>query len=105
MNLIDNAVKYTDQGTISIRTYQQAQSVVIEVADTGIGISPNDIPLIFNRFLKGDKARSSGGSGLGLAITKKIVEAHGGKVEVKSAPGQGTTFTVSIPIYPAETSN
>jgi signal transduction histidine kinase len=73
--------------------------VALVVADTGAGIAPEHLPNIFERFYRADAARSqeSGGAGLGLAIVKSLVEAHGGAVAVASAPGQGTTFTITLP--------
>jgi len=100
-NLVKNAVQYTPQwGRIRVSTYQQDQQAVLEVSDTGIGIVAADLPRVFERFYRADKARSTtnGGAGLGLAITKHIVEAHGGQVVVESTPGAGSTFRVSLPI-------
>jgi signal transduction histidine kinase len=78
-------------------------SVVIEVRDTGVGIPPEALPHLFERFYRvdGARARASGGSGLGLAIVLAIVEAHGGQVAVKSAPGEGTCVTIRLPRQPA----
>lgn len=109
-NLLDNALSYTpDGGKVTLRLHEtpkaetgveQSQTLaVLEVSDTGIGIPQADLPRIFERFYRVDKARSraEGGTGLGLAIVKHIVETHGGHVEVKSTVGKGTTFTVEIP--------
>jgi two-component system, OmpR family, sensor kinase len=96
-NLVDNAVKYTPEGgTITLSLFRQGEWACLAVADTGIGISGQDLPHIFDRFYRVDKARSksSGGTGLGLAIVKGIVERHGGRVTVASEPGKGSTFTV-----------
>lgn len=100
VNLIDNAVKYTPEGgriTLEVRPGKMA--LEIAVADTGIGIPSDQIPRIFERFYRVDRARSRemGGTGLGLAIVKHIVEAHGGKVSVESRVGKGSRFTVSLP--------
>ncbi|MCC7449951.1 MAG: PAS domain S-box protein [Anaerolineae bacterium] len=100
-NLLRNAVQYTPQwGKIRIRTYQQDRQAVLEVSDTGIGIADADLPHIFERFYRADKARSTdkGGAGLGLAITKHIVETHGGHITVESTPGKGSTFRVFLPL-------
>ncbi|WP_124727043.1 sensor histidine kinase [Staphylospora marina] len=101
LNLLVNAVRYTpEQGavTVSVRKTDTEQ-VEIRVADTGIGIEPEHLPHVFNRFYRTDKARSrhSGGSGLGLAIARELVLAHGGTIDVESEPGKGTTFTVRLP--------
>lgn len=98
--LLDNAIKYTmEEGHITLRGWKYAASVQLEVNDTGIGISPADIPRVFDRFYRGDKVRSrkEGGTGLGLAIAKWIVEKHGGKISVKSSLGEGTRFRISFP--------
>jgi heavy metal sensor kinase len=96
-NLVDNAIKNTpDHGTITLSLYKHGEWACLEVTDTGIGITPEQIPYIFDRFYRVDKARSraSGGAGLGLAIVKGIAEQHSGKVTVTSQPGKGSTFTV-----------
>lgn len=95
--LIDNAVKYMGRpGHISIRAENNAKTILILVSDTGKGISKEASGKIFNRFFRDDSARASG-SGLGLAIAKWIVESHEGKIYVKSAPGIGTEFSISLP--------
>ncbi len=94
-NLLDNAIKYTSQGGhVTARLYEMGKEAVIEVADTGIGIEPQDKERIFERFYRVDKARSRelGGTGLGLAIVRHIVMAHQGRIEVESRPGSGSTF-------------
>jgi signal transduction histidine kinase len=96
-NLLDNAVKYTpEKGTITISAFSDPEWVRLEVSDTGIGIAAADLPHIFDRFYRVDKARSraSGGSGLGLAIAREIVEGYGGRITVASEPGKGSLFTV-----------
>jgi two-component system OmpR family sensor kinase len=96
-NLVDNAVKYTpEDGRITLSLARDANFARLEVADNGIGIPANELPRIFDRFYRVDRARSraSGGTGLGLAIVKGIAERHGGRVAVSSRPGQGTSFTV-----------
>ncbi|MDR7481380.1 MAG: ATP-binding protein [Armatimonadota bacterium] len=99
-NLLDNAIKFTpDGGRIAIGWRCTDGEVEISISDAGPGIAPDDLPHVFERFYKADRARpaSPGGSGLGLAITKHIVEAHGGRIAVTSAPGAGTTFVVTLP--------
>jgi two-component system phosphate regulon sensor histidine kinase PhoR len=99
VNLIDNALKYTERGTISVSLRGDGKRVTVEVADTGVGIAPEHLPRIFERFYVVDKSRSKkvGGTGLGLAIVKHIVLMHNGEVNVESAPGRGTKFTVTFP--------
>jgi len=98
--MVDNAIQYTPpEGTINIKTFQRDGGLVLEVQDSGIGINPDDIPYIFDRFYRADSARpaATGGTGLGLAIVRKVVDAHGGRIEVKSVPEQGSTFIVWLP--------
>ena len=100
MNLIDNAIRYTPAGgRISVVLQADRASVAVRVADTGVGIAPEVAPHVFERFYRGDKARSrqDGGFGLGLAIVKWIAESHRGAVELASTPGVGSTFTVTLP--------
>ncbi len=102
LNLIENAVKYTPRGgSVRVNLGQENGTVTISVADTGIGIAPGDLPHVFDRFWRADSARTRTGdrpgTGLGLAICKWIAEAHGGRIEVVSRPGRGTTFTVTLP--------
>ncbi|MFA5336094.1 MAG: ATP-binding protein [Candidatus Omnitrophota bacterium] len=100
LNLLDNAVKYTPEGgDVRISAAPEGNFVRIDVFDTGVGIPEADIPRIFERFYRVDKARSRelGGTGLGLSIVKHIVQAHGGQVSVKSAPEKGSTFSFTIP--------
>ncbi len=100
LNLVDNAIKYTPAGgTITLGLYSEGGWARLEVADSGIGIPADDLPHIFDRFYRSDKARSRtmGGAGLGLAIVREVAEAHGGRVEVFSTPGQGTLFRVWLP--------
>ncbi len=101
MNLLDNAIIYTPSpGTISVSLRREGQMAVVAIADTGVGIPAEDIPLIFERFYRVDKSRSraEGGSGLGLAICRYIAEAHGGRIEVESTVGAGSTFSVWLPV-------
>lgn len=98
VNLVENAIKYTDEGSVEVSADEEEKSVRISVRDTGIGISRRDIPRIFERFFRVDKDRSrtAGGTGLGLAIVKHIVEAHGSKVEVISTAGIGSQFSFRL---------
>lgn len=99
-NLLDNAVKYSHQnGRIVLNAGAPDQEVVLSVCDEGIGIAANDLPRIFERFYRADRARSRelGGTGLGLSIVKHIAQLHGGRVEAESVVGQGTTIRVILP--------
>ncbi len=108
-NLLDNAIKYTpEQGTITIsaelsKAAPPPAMIDVSVADTGIGIPPQDLPRIFERFYRVDKARSRelGGTGLGLSIVKHLVEGHGGTITVESLPNRGTKFCVRLPMAAA----
>ena len=100
-NLIANAIRYTPEGGhIRISAETQGNSLCIRVSDTGIGIDPEDLKRIFDRFyrVKNEKTRTIPGTGLGLSIVKRIVEAHNGAIEVASEPGHGSTFTVYLPL-------
>ena len=97
LNLLDNAVKYTpDGGSVTVDIADDHPYVRISFTDTGIGIPPEELPHIFDRFFRVDKSRGSVGFGLGLSISKAIAEAHKGRIEVKSEPGRGATFTVFL---------
>ncbi len=100
INLIDNAVKYTDKGAVTIRDRQEQKSYIVTVEDTGTGIPSEDIPRIFERFYRVDKHRSRqlGGSGLGLSIVKHIMELHNGSVRVESEQGKGSKFILRFSI-------
>lgn len=99
LNLLDNAIKYTPPGGKVWLSLNRVDGFArITVSDTGIGIPEEDLPHIFERFYRADKARRDGGSGLGLSICKLIVEAHKGRIDVKSTPGKGSTFEVYIPL-------
>ena len=102
-NLLDNALRHTpDDGTISVRVRQSIDDLIIEVTDTGEGITGDQLPYVFDRFYRSDKARqrNADSTGLGLAIVKATIEAHEGKIAVTSpGPGQGSTFTVTLHSY------
>jgi two-component system phosphate regulon sensor histidine kinase PhoR len=101
INLVHNAIKFNRPGgKVTIATGYGAKSVTLSVTDTGIGISQDDLPHVFERFYKVDKARSGGGSGLGLAIAKHTIQAHGGDIRAQSEEGKGSTFTFSLPRPP-----
>lgn len=96
--LLDNAVKYTPRGgSVTVTVEEKNDRAVLEVSDTGVGIPEEQMSLIFERFYRADESRESGGAGLGLAIARQIAEAYGGKIEAKSTPGEGSTFTLSLP--------
>jgi len=98
-NLVHNAIKFTPTGgRIRITTRALQGSVVVDIADTGIGIPKEDLPRVFERFYKGDKSRAGEGTGMGLAIVKHVIEAHGGTVWVRSEEGEGSTFGFSLPL-------
>jgi two-component system phosphate regulon sensor histidine kinase PhoR len=101
INLLDNSIKYTlPAGQILLKCYQENNQAILVIKDSGIGIPAADLPLIFDRFYRVDKARArnAGGTGLGLAIVKFIVEMHGGLIDVKSTINTGTTFTIKLPL-------
>src|ERR1700730_5818330 len=102
-NLLDNAVKYSQpSGTVSLQVQAADNQIVLSVSDTGVGIGPDDLPRIFERFYRADKARSRalGGTGLGLSIVKHIAQLHGGTVEAESELGRGTSIRVLLPVRP-----
>jgi len=97
-NLLDNAVKYTPAGgSVAVRAGRAGAAVSVTVADTGEGIGPEDIPRIFDRLYRADKSRSKRGLGLGLSLVRAVLTAHGGSIEVESAPGAGSRFTFTLP--------
>jgi two-component system, OmpR family, phosphate regulon sensor histidine kinase PhoR len=104
-NLLDNAVKYSQpEGSIRVKAERVGNYIRLSIGDQGIGVPKRDLPRIFERFYRADKARSRelGGTGLGLSIVKHIAELHGGRVEAESEVGRGTTISVTLPIRPAE---
>jgi len=99
VNLLHNAIKFTPAGgRISIHLESSGSEALFTVQDTGPGITEEDLPRIFERFYKADRARTSGGTGLGLAIARHLVEAHGGRIWAESQVGRGSTFRFSIPL-------
>ncbi|MDX2230161.1 MAG: HAMP domain-containing sensor histidine kinase [Leptolyngbyaceae cyanobacterium bins.349] len=100
MNLLGNALRYTEVGTITVQAHSAGRKVWIAVIDTGQGISEEDLPHVFERFWRADRSRdrSSGGTGVGLAISRRLVELQGGAIEVESEIGRGSTFRFSLPI-------
>jgi signal transduction histidine kinase len=107
LNLVTNAVKYTSRGgRVDLSLVHHGELVEFAVRDTGIGIAGADLPYVFDRFWRADRARSRssdrGGVGLGLAISQYIAHAHGGSITVASRLGRGSTFTVSLPLQAAE---
>jgi len=104
-NLLNNAIAHTlAGGSIEVAARHVDDWVEISVTDSGVGISPQDLPYIFERFYRADKsrARSTGGAGLGLTIAKRLVESHGGKIEVQSEEGKGSRFTITLPLADEE---
>ena len=99
MNLVHNAIKFTPSGgSIKISAQYDTEEVAVSVRDTGVGISAEDMPRIFERFYKGDRSRSTGGTGLGLAIAKHVIQAHGGRIWADSTEGMGSTFYFSLQV-------
>lgn len=99
--LIDNALKYTPyDGSVTLSLTTEKNDAVLTISDTGIGILPEDLPYIFERFYRADRARSRdrGGSGLGLTIVQEIIQEHAGTIEVESIPGRGSNFTLRLPL-------
>ncbi len=106
INIVHNAIKFTPPGgRVAVSTRYSEESVVTQVSDTGIGISKEDLPHIFERFFKADKSRSTSGTGLGLAIAKHTVQTHGGSIWAQSEEGRGSTFSFSLPLHPEPRSN
>ncbi len=96
--LLDNAVKYTPEGgVVEVRVRKEGDRAVLEVSDNGIGIAEDQTALVFERFHRADPSRTESGAGLGLSIARQIAESHGGEIQVKSQPGEGSTFTLLLP--------
>jgi two-component system phosphate regulon sensor histidine kinase PhoR len=103
-NLVDNAVRFTPAGgAVMVSAQSHNGSVEVRVADTGVGIPPEHLPRLFERFYRADPARSreDGGTGIGLAIARSVVEAHGGHIRAESELGEGSVFTFDLPVAPA----
>jgi len=99
-NLVDNAVRFTPPGgSVTVTGTRREDRVAIEVRDSGVGIAPEHLPRLFERFYRADASRSreGGGTGIGLAIARSIVESHGGRITATSEPGQGSAFTFDLP--------
>ncbi|MGD1918744.1 MAG: ammonium transporter [Pleurocapsa sp.] len=103
-NLIGNAIKFTEQGKVEVKAQQNQDELIITVADTGIGIAEDKRDRIFDSFIQGEgsTARKYGGVGLGLSVTKKLIEFHGGNIELKSKVGEGSVFSFTMPISHGE---
>jgi heavy metal sensor kinase len=97
VNLLDNAIKYTEHGKITVTAQKDEKDIVVHVEDTGNGISPEHLPHIFDRFYRVDESRTKHGAGLGLAIAQEIAHAHGGTIQAHSTKGKGATFTAYLP--------
>jgi two-component system sensor histidine kinase BaeS len=98
---LSNAIRFTpEEGEVHVEVAHENEGVEVRVTDTGTGIPKNDLPHLFERFYRGDRARTraSGGSGLGLAIAKQWVEAHGGMIRAENVEGGGARFTIRLPI-------
>lgn len=98
-NLLSNALKFTIEGEVAVRLFEESEALVLEVSDTGVGISKDALPHVFERFYRapGERSRTHEGTGIGLSLVHQLVELHGGVVTVESELGQGTTFRVKIP--------
>ncbi|WP_054957878.1 sensor histidine kinase [Paenibacillus dakarensis] len=100
LNILDNAIRYTDQGSISIHIHKSVEHVQLSIIDTGMGIPEEELPFLFDRFYRIEKSRSRqfGGTGLGLSIAKKLINLHGGQIQVSSKLGNGTRFDIYFPL-------
>ena len=103
VNLVQNAIKFTpEKGRVTVTTMAARGGLLVTVTDTGVGIDPDDLPRVFERFFKADKSRRAGGTGLGLALVKHTIEIHGGRVEAQSDAGRGATFRFWLPAAPVD---
>jgi PAS domain S-box-containing protein len=102
-DLVRNAIQYTPSGgAVTVRSLLAGDEVIVDVSDTGIGIAPDDLPRIFERFFRAEKARTERGAGLGLTIAHRVIDLHGGRITVESQVGQGSTFVVKLPAVVTE---
>ncbi len=103
VNLLSNALRHTEQGTVRVKAWSQTGQIWVAVEDTGPGISPEDLPHVFDRFWRADRSRdrASGGTGIGLTICRRLIELHSGHIEVESSVGQGSVFRFYLPIASA----
>jgi signal transduction histidine kinase len=101
LNLVDNAIKYTpDGGEVEVSVFREADQVMVSISDTGIGIDAENLPHVFDKYYRvADVEETHEGSGLGLNIVKNIIEDHDGRIWVDSYPGEGTTFTIVLPLF------
>lgn len=99
VNIIGNAIKYSPDGSkVRLKTGREGGTILVSVKDSGIGISPEDLPHIFEGFYRGQSGKATAGHGIGLAVSQQIVDAHGGSITVESELGKGTTFGISLPV-------
>jgi signal transduction histidine kinase len=97
-NLLDNALKYTPAGgTVELTCRNEADRIRVDIRDSGIGIAPEETDRIFERFYRCEKSRSTPGNGLGLSLAQTVIDAHGGTLQVRSTPNEGSVFTVTLP--------
>ncbi|HEY5267991.1 MAG TPA: HAMP domain-containing sensor histidine kinase, partial [Candidatus Saccharimonadales bacterium] len=100
-NVLNNACKFTENGTVELNTSRSDNKLIISISDTGIGIDPTELPKLFTKFHRAANALTGGyeGKGIGLYLTKLVIEEHGGKLSVVTQPNQGATFTIELPCY------
>jgi two-component system sensor histidine kinase SenX3 len=99
-NIVENAIKYSERGSsVRVGCHREGDAVLVVVSDRGIGIAAADQERVFERFFRVDRARSrsTGGTGLGLSIVRHVIDNHGGRISVRSAEGEGSTFTIELP--------